>query len=36
VPADGTLTAELVALYRRIGVADAEGAVLWARRHGVT
>jgi len=36
VPGDGTLTAELVALYRRIGVADAEGAVLWARRHGVT
>jgi DNA-binding NarL/FixJ family response regulator len=36
VPADGKLTAELVALYRRIGVPDAEGAALWARRHGVT
>jgi len=36
VPADRTLTAELVALYRRIGVEDAEGAALWARRHGVT
>ena len=33
VPADGSLTAELVALYRRIGVQDAEGAALWARRH---
>jgi len=35
VPADRTLTAELVALYRRIGVEDAEGAALWARRHGI-
>ena len=35
VPADGTLTGELVALYRRIGVEDAEGAALWARRHDV-
>jgi DNA-binding NarL/FixJ family response regulator len=35
VPADGTLTAELVALYRRIGVEDAGGAALWARRHDV-
>jgi len=36
VPADHSLTAELVALYRRIGVEDAEGAALWARRHGVS
>jgi DNA-binding NarL/FixJ family response regulator len=35
VPADGSLTAELLALYRRIGVQDAESAALWARRHGV-
>lgn len=35
VPADGSLTAELIGLYRRIGVHDAEGAALWARRHGV-
>jgi len=35
MPADADLTAELVALYRRIGVEDAEGAALWARRHGV-
>jgi DNA-binding NarL/FixJ family response regulator len=35
VPADGSLTADLVALYRRIGVHDAEGAALWARRHDV-
>jgi DNA-binding NarL/FixJ family response regulator len=35
VPADGTLTTELIALYRRIGVHDAEGAALWARRHDV-
>lgn len=35
VPADGSLTAELVALYRRIGVQDAAGAALWARRHDV-
>ena len=35
VPADGSLTAELIALYRRIGVHDAEGAALWARRHDV-
>jgi len=36
VPADHSLTAELVALYRRIGVEDAESAALWARRHGVS
>jgi DNA-binding NarL/FixJ family response regulator len=35
MPADSSLTAELVALYRRIGVEDAEGAALWARRHGM-
>jgi DNA-binding NarL/FixJ family response regulator len=35
VPADHSLTGELVALYRRIGVEDAESAALWARRHGV-
>ena len=35
VPADHPLTSELVALYRRIGVEDAESAALWARRHGV-
>jgi DNA-binding NarL/FixJ family response regulator len=36
VPADGALTSELVALYRRIGVEDAEGAARWARRHGLS
>ena len=35
VPADGSLTGELLELYRRIGVHDAEGAALWARRHDV-
>jgi DNA-binding NarL/FixJ family response regulator len=35
VPADGSLTHELIALYRRIGVQDAESAALWARRHDV-